>query len=330
MGNIVLYLGILAVGIYFLIWSGTRVVKSLTRISRFFGVSEFIVSFVLMAFATTLPEFGVGISAALSGNTAIALGNVIGTNIVNLSFILGLVAIIAGGIVMSKQEKRFFLASRWFDVVLITLPLVMLLDGIMTRWEGALLLVFFVGHLIRLVRSRQMFSLHEHFADHPKRQDIQGSLGLADNVLKDFLLFWFFVAVLLISSYGVVTSSRVLADSLGVPEILFGLFVVAVGTSLPELVFGIRAAFLHVSQASLGNLLGSAVLNSTWVLGVTAIIRPIVIQSYGSFLLGAVFLLFVLLVAMHIMRTEGKVSVKEGITLVSLYVFFLVFEMLLG
>jgi len=329
MSTTFLSVGILLAGIYALIWSGTKVVRSLTRISRFFGLSEFIVSFVLMAFATTLPEFGVGVSAAISGNPTIALGNVIGTNIVNLSFILGLVVIIAGGIVMHRQEKKFFLASRWFDVVMITLPLVMLLDGTLSRWEGGILLAFFVGHIIRLLRSQELFSIHHHFGGREGLSD-KGTISLADNVMKDIALFGVFVVVLLGSSYAVVSSSRVLSDALGIPEILFGLFIVAIGTSLPELVFGIRSAFLHVSQASLGNLLGAAVLNSTWVLGVTALIHPIVMQSYGSFLVGAVFLLFVLLLAVHFMRTGGRVSVREGIALVSLYVLFLVGEMLLG
>lgn len=330
MATTFLQVGILLGGIYLLIWSGTKVVRSLTRISRFFGLSEFIVSFVLMAFATTLPEFGVGISAAISGNPTIALGNVIGTNIVNLSFILGLIVIISGGIVMHRQEKKFFLASRWFDVVMITLPLVMLLDGTLSRWEGGILLAFFVGHIIRLLRSQEIFSLHHHFGAQQQKSSSEGAISLADNVIKDIALFGVFVLVLLGSSYAVVSSSRVLAEALRVPEILFGLFVVAIGTSLPELVFGIRAAFLHMSQASLGNLLGAAVLNSTWVLGATALIHPIVIQSYGSFLVGATFLLFVLFLAVHFMRTGGKVSVKEGVALVSLYLLFLVGEMLLG
>jgi len=320
---ILLYSALFIVGIYYMIIAGSRVVQSLTRVAGLWGISEFVLSFILMAFATTLPEFGIGVSAAISGNSAIAVGNVLGTNIVNLSLVLGLVALISGGIRLDKHASSFFAYSRWFDVVLIFSPIVLLLDGTLSRSDGALLLALFVFHIWRLLSVRKIFFSPPHAYNQSQDHMV---VRKVKKTFKETLYFCLFAALLLGASYAVVQSAGSLSGILGFPELLFGLFVVALGTSLPELVFGVRSAMVHKGEASLGNLLGAAVLNSTWVLGVAALINPIVISSVSLFLLSALFVVAVVVVAVLFVKSNNTISTKEGMFLIVLYILFIIFQ----
>lgn len=325
-----LYALLLVVGIIVLIWAGTRVVRALTRIAHFFRVSEFLVSFVLMAFATTLPEFGVGVSAALSGNGALALGNVLGTNIVNLSLILGLVVLVGGGIVFNKREEKVFTYNSWYDLAFIAFPLLLLANGTLSRIEGVLLIGAFGIHMWRLAQARVLFFSHKPFSS--GAPVIRGTrmIGYIDDILKSFGIFFGAAALLIGAAYAVVYSSQQLAYALSFPQVLFGIFVVALGTSLPELVFGIRAVQMHEGQASVGDLLGAAVLNSTWVLGVSALIRPIVVSSLGLFVPSIIFVMLVSSLAILFIRTGSSLSTREGISLISVYIVFLSIQLLTG
>jgi len=311
-----------AAGILALVWSGGVVVRSLTRISVFLGVSTFFTSFVLMAFATTLPEFGVGVSAALSGNPTLALGNVFGTNIVNLTLIIGLVALIGGGIRLDSRGAAFFSYSKWFDVVLIFSPIALLIDGVLSRAEGGLLLGLFLFHMIRIFMAKEFLSY-----SHPFMEEASSPrAGTLHFFVRDMGIFMGSVALLLGSSFVVVESAHFLGLSLGIPQILLGLFVVALGTSLPELVFGIRSALLKSGGASLGNLLGAAVLNSTWVLGVTALIHPIVLSVPALFFASALFVILSVGVVVFFLRSQNRLGVREALILIGVYVLFVAFQ----
>ncbi len=315
---IILYIVLFLFSVFVLIKSGTVAVKKLVAISRYLQISEYILAFILMALATSLPELFVGINSALSKASVLSLGNIIGSNIVNLSLILGVVAIIAKGIkIKSKIAKR----DAWIVFFISILPLLLLVDKKLSQADGVILLIVFFWYLSHILKAKEAF-----------RKRMNHLVRTGEEFLKfsrNLLVFILAIAVLLISSWGVVKTSTLIAEGFELPLVLIGLILVAIGTSLPELVFGIKAVITKHEGMNLGNLIGSTVINSTLILGITALIYPIEIENFNMILTGGIFMVFVILIANFFIATKEEISWKEGVILIALYVIFLVLEFLL-
>ena len=315
---IFLYIALFLISVFALVKSGTVAVQRLVAISRYLRISEYILAFVLMALATSLPEFFVGINSALAKAPVLSLGNIIGSNIVNLSLILGAVVIFAKGIrIESKIAKR----DSWIVFFISVLPLLLLVDKKLSQADGVILLVVFVWYLGRILRDKEAFRKR---MDHMVR-----TIEQFWKFLRNLLVLAVSIAILLVGSWGVVKTATLIAQGLELPLILIGLILVAVGTSLPELVFGIKAVITKHEGMNLGNLIGSTVMNSTFILGITAIIYPIEIENFNLILTAGIFMVFVIFIANFFIATKEKISWKEGIVLVGLYGVFLVLEFLL-
>ena len=337
---IIAWIALLAVGVWLLIKSGVFVVRAISKISYVLGISEFVTSFVLMAFATTLPELAVGISAALSGDSTLALGNMIGANIVHVTLVLGLVTIFGKGITLDKKGNAFLSQSKWVDVILITLPVLLLLDGTLSRIDGGILLFAFVLHFVYLFLMRSSYRYKpQAYTNHIAGDDkVFGLKKIGEKktrrqkelfeLLKAFGIFIVAAGVLLGSSLLVVSMSENIALAYFIPELLIGIFIIGIGTSLPELSFGLRSVREGVPQSSIGNLLGAALLNATWVIGIVALINPIEVVHYDLFLLGALFMVAYVFLAVFFIKTRNGIDVVEGFLLVFLYVIFLVVQIL--
>lgn len=325
-----MYLSIifLVVGTIILVRSGIYIVRSLSQIARFLGINEFTVAFILMAFVTSLPEFAVGINSAFLGNPILSLGNIIGTNIVNLTLILGLIAVIVGNIRLDHGDS--FMSYKFFNFLLVISPIVLLWDGILSRADGLLLILLFLWNLDRLFNLRQRF--RKRLSDgnfFRRRNSLVNTLNEFGATIRDFfnniLIFTASIIALLVASYLIVVGAEGLTNIFGLPEILVGIFVIGLGTSLPELSFGVRSAQLGKGGMSLGNLFGSSVINSTLILGVTALIAPISIES-GMFWIGGFFMAFSMLLVYYFLHTKGFLSRREGLWLIFIYIIFILIE----
>lgn len=315
---IVLYIVLFIVSILILVKSGATAVKCLVAVARYLRISEYVLAFILMALATSLPEFFVGINSALSKASVLSLGNIIGSNIVNLSFILGAVAIFAKGI---KVESQIAKKDAWIVFFISILPLLLLMDKNLSRADGIVLLIIFSWYLKHILQAKEAFT---------KRMNrIAPTIERFKQFVKDLFIFVLAITMLLISSWGVVKTATLIAQGFALPLVLIGLILVAVGTSLPELIFGIKAVITKHEGMNLGNLIGSTVMNSTLILGVTALIYPIQIENLDMILTGGIFMVFVILIANFFIVTKEKISWKEGAVLIGLYVVFLVAEFLL-
>jgi cation:H+ antiporter len=247
------------VSLLILIVTGAWVVKSLTKLSQALGLRYFVVGFILLAVATTLPELSVGISSALHHEPILSLGNILGSNIVNLSLIFGLIIILRQKLFPSKPIIR---RDSFIAVGAGLLVLLLILDKNLSQVDGLLLLVGFIFYLRYLISQEIEF---------PAR--ITGSLlvGCA-GALYQFIIS---VVLLILSANSVVDSGIIIASNWGVPEFVIGALVLGFGTSLPELTFAIQSVRLQKEELTLGDLMGATVINSTLVLGLTAIINPI-------------------------------------------------------
>lgn len=312
---IILYLLVFVLLCFVLIKSGETLVKTLTRLSHFFKVTEFVLAFILMTFATTLPELIVGVTAGIKNMSVVSLGNIIGSNLVNLTFILGLIAVISKGLkVESKTAKK----DAWIVFFIALLPLFFILDKELSRVEGFILLIVFGWHIWYLLKQKDSFKHRVHHIAH----DITNLEKLA----KTISYFILAVVVLILSTWGLIEVAKLIAVELYIPIALVSLILVAVGTSLPEIVFGVKAAILKHEGMSLGNLIGSIVINSTFILGITAIINPIRLENFSVILIGAIFMIVAIFLANIFLSSGRRVSVKEGWILIGFYILFLVAE----
>ncbi len=310
-----LYIILFLVSVYILVKSGAIAVKNLVAVARYLRISEYVLAFILMALATSLPEFFVGINSALSKASILSLGNVIGSNIVNLSFVLGAVVIIAKGIrIESKIAKR----DTWLVFFISILPVLLLIDKDLSRADGVILLIAFIWYFRRILKDKEAFK--------KRMNHVARTVEEFWRFIKDLIVFILAIVILLGSSWAVVKTAELIAQGLNLTLALIGLILVAVGTSLPELVFGIKSVITKHEGMNLGNLIGSTVINSTLILGITALVFPIKIEDFNLILTSGLFMILTILIVNFFIATKDKISLREGMILIGLYVLFLIIE----
>lgn len=302
-----------------LLQSGKWAVSAISILARTWRVSEYVLSFVLLAFATSLPELSVGTSAALAGVPDLSLGDIVGTNLVNMTLVIGLVAIISHGATMRDYEH--FQKNRIFQMITVLAPLILLLDGTLDRVDGAILLVLFVWNFVRLfdiddkILGRKV--LRPHLAPHTTGPAARGRA-----VYRQIGLLLLGVIGLILSTHVIVDAAQELAHAFMVPTVLIGVLIVATATSLPELTIGVRSALSGHGGVTLGDVFGSATINCTLVLGVVALIEPIVVDGLSFTLVGIVATIIIFAVAFYALYTKQTISRREGIVLLVCYVLF--------
>lgn len=322
--EIAFYFLVMAAGVFVLIRAGVYIVHALVRIAHFLKLSEFVLSFVLMAIATSLPELGIGINAALSGDPLISLGNVVGANIIVLSLVLGVVLILGGTVKIGSDVS---LHAHWIHFLLAISPLLLFYDGVLSRFDGVILMILFVVATILMFRARSPHvspRVHEAFLRHFSPASYERAFH---RFLRDVFVLIVSLALLLGSAFSVVYAAEYLALSFGASSFLIGALVVAIGTTLPELTFGIKAVMSRHGGLSLGNLFGTVVFNSTWILGMVSFLHPIVLTNPFSFFIDAAFMIFVMFCAYFFLLTGKVLTRAQGVFLVALYLVFLFVQM---
>lgn len=305
--NLLIFIAALIV----LVLGGSLMVRTLSKIAAFLHLSEYVIGFVVLAFATSIPELFVGIFSAINKTPELILGNVIGANIANLTYIIGIPVLLARGItIQSKKTKK----DAFWMIGLISLPMILMIIGnSISRIDGIILLIAFFTYAYKLLREGKQFT---------KELDNKTS---HKQIIIYFLLFLFSLGLLYFSSDYLVKYAQLLAIGFDIPIILIGLFMVAIGTSLPELVSGISAVVHKYYEMGVGNVMGSVVANSTLVLGVSALIYPIT-ANFLFFIISVFFMMIVAIIFTAFVEKGDKLSWIEGMSLVLLYIFFLMIE----
>jgi len=307
-------LGMFALGLVLLALGGDSIVKGASGLGRHLRLSPFATGLLLVAFGTSLPELAVNARAAWSGSQALALGNAVGSNIVNFGLTLGVAALVAPLVIRWRALAPMLL---WF---LLTCLLVVGLgwDGALTRSDGlVLLLAFVVAVVFAFVRSRQ--ESPEVRAELEAYEATRG--GLAQNLLRVGIA----IVVLYYGAKFVVDAAPLLGSAMGVSPLLVGLVPVAIGTALPEIAAAIVAARRGQGDVVAGHVIGSSLFNLTVVVGGMATFRAVPLP--GSFLWFEVPAAFVLgLMLYPMLKGDMRISKREGGILVAAFVAWLVFE----
>jgi len=314
---------IFIISLLVLVKSGGIIVKHLVRISRFLKWSEFIVSFLIMAVVTSLPELFVGITSAIHKRPELSFGNVIGSNIINLTLIVAVPVLIVGVLTLkSKMAQR----TGVYTAIIAVLPILFIVDGTLSRIDGVMLLVCLVLYFNWIIRKKEQFKKSFNNIEIKEPGDVP--IGVK-TFFKDIILFLVGVGFLLLAGEGIVYSAVSISSSLNVPLVIISIILVALGTNLPELVFSIKAVKLKHKDMVLGNLMGSVIINSTLVLGLTVLIHPLQIVNYSPYIAGIVFTLITILFFVLFVKTHEQINRKEGLFLLSIYFLFVITQFII-
>ncbi len=308
----VLNILILIVGLIVLIFGGDFLVKGSSSIALRLKISPLVVGLTIVAFGTSTPELLISIKSALSGSPDLAMGNVIGSNICNLALVLGISAIISPIFVQENSLKIDWPMTMGSSLLLYLL----VREGFVDSYEG----ILFIGILIIYI----IFIIRKSRKDLKTAKVLEKEFDLpetSNTLLKDLSYIILGSAGLYFGAEWFVDGAKDLAISMGIEERVIGITVLALGTSLPELVTSSVAAFKKETDLALGNLMGSNIFNILSILGITSIITEIKVNDV---ILGTdiIWMLGITLVVLPLMLTRRQIGRVDGIILLMIYIYY--------
>lgn len=311
---------ILTLGLVLLLGGGEAVVRGAASLARSMGISDLAIGLLVVAFGTSAPELAVNLTAAVSGDSDLSFGNIVGSNLANIGLVVGVCGLIRAlrieSVVVSREIPMMLLAT----VATIVMAADRTFDGERPRFDrgdSIIMLLFFCVFLYYTVGE-----LLRQRAHHPTLEELVASelpgAGPRVTAARDALVTLAGFGALLSGAKLTVDSATSLARAFGVPEVVIGLSVVAVGTSLPELATSIMATLRGRLEIAIGNVIGSNIFNLLFVLALTVFVRPLEVPHRGMIDLGMCALLsFALLVVS--MSAGRRILRAEAAILVVLY-----------
>lgn len=277
----------------------------------FFRLSEFVTSFVIAGVIAVLPEMSIGVLAAVEGTSSLGFGVILGSNVADLTLVIGAVALFAGELQLDSDALK----SVRVSFLAVVLPVLLFIDGEVSRIDGVILLLGFMLYLFTLLRTKR------------DGQAVAGEKRKLRFVLE-FLVLAVSMAILFAGASLITENSQELSSSLGLPLFLVGA-VVAVGTCLPELAFALRACNKKHCGLGLGNILGNVLADSMLTIGIIALIQPIKPRFLVSPFSTGVFVAISMLLVYALSR-DGVLDRKDGALLVIVYAIFIVMQSIIG
>ncbi len=297
-------------GLVLLVAGGELLTSGASRLAVNWGVKPIIIGLTVVAFGTSMPEAFVSIFAALENKSDIAVANVIGSNIFNLLFILGVSAVIRP----LKVERTSTRREIPFLIGMAILVWMLGLDGVIGRLDGCILLSLFVTFLIVCIRSESNEETSSEMAMNIPLSSHFRSIGLIVGSL----------VLLVVGAKLLLNGSVSIARNMGISELIIGLTIVAAGTSLPELATSIMASFRGKDDIAVGNVTGSNIFNVGFILGSAAVFHPLTV-SQAMLNRDVVIMVAASLLALPILRSGFKVSRLEGAVLLIAYIIYTIY-----
>ena len=299
---------LLIVGFFMLVKCADAFVDSSSNLARAFGIPSLIIGLTIVAFGTSAPEAAVSIIASIKGDNGISLGNVVGSNICNLLLVWGAAGFVGGLTAKKKVVHRDFVYSLLSYLVINILTLGFFINGsktgVITRTNGLILLCFLAIYLYAL-----LFDAKES----AKEVEEKGKFRV-----RDIFIILLGIAGIIGGGELVVYAAKNIASGLGVSDEVIALTVVAIGTSLPELVTSVVAARKGESDIAIGNVVGSNIFNIFFILGTASAVNPISFDI--SAVIDILFMTFAGLVVFFCLRKDYRIGKLNGILLLLLYI----------
>ena len=283
------------------------VVKYAPLLALAMGMSGFLASFLLIGVVSVFPELAIAVISGLQGVPVLGLGTILGSNVADLTLVLGIAALFAGRGLAVKSD---FLKDDLILIAPLLLPIVLGLDGEFSRVDGSILIS--AGLII-------FFFLYRRNRRSPLREP---NFLMNQKLLRAVLLFILGLGALIGGAYAAVIAAERISQFLLLPEFLMGISFITLATLIPELTFSIRAAREKEGELVLGDILGIVITDITLVLGVMAFLSPFSFDPHLVFLTGFA-MVFAALVSLNFMKSGQLLSKNEGVVLILLYVLFL-------
>jgi cation:H+ antiporter len=299
---------LLIFGLIVLIIGGNLLLKSAVSISIKFGIPRLLIGMTVVSLATSAPELIVSIKSAVKGSPDLAISNVLGSNIANLGLVLG-ITILFSPINISKSVYKKEWPIMMFSALYF---LIVILDGVITKIEGGILVCFLIITIISLIKLRD-------------KNEVEDQLKNEDSIIKSIIILFFGGLFLFYGSEWFIDGAIQLANSFGISERIIGITVVSVGTSIPELVTSLVAVFNKEKSISLGNLLGSNIFNVFAVLGITSLVTPLSVLDQNIIDFDIYVMLFFAALILPLIFFPKKLVLgrKEGLIILLFYSFYL-------
>ena len=306
--EIIIQLIILIVGFLFLIKGADYFVDGASSIANVLKVPTLIIGLTVVAFGTSAPEAAVSVAAAIDGSNAIAISNIVGSNIFNILFILGICALVATMKVDLKLIKK--------DMVFLIFTSLLLTGILYFTWQisritGLIFLILIILYVLYLVRDARKSK------ESTKVEKAKYSLP------KSIIISIISLIAIIIGAQLVVDSSRYIALSIGLSETLIGLTIVSIGTSLPELITSLTAIKKGENNIAIGNIVGSNIFNILFILGLSGLIHPI---NVGPSMLIDLIVMLIATFALYIFSAgDREIDRKEGIIFIAMFIIYMAF-----
>jgi len=314
-----LYLIIFAISFITLILSSSLLISALIKLAKFLGWKEFVVAFFTMALAGSLPNLSVGLSSIIHQVPQLSFAEIVGGNITNLTLTVALAAIISQrGLTLASRTVQ---GSAVFTLIVAVLPLLLIADGVLSRTDGLILILTFAIYVYWLFKKEDRFS--------KPYNKIKKALTFK-TAFQNIGILIGSVALLLLAAEGIVRSATFFSISLNFPLVLIGTLVIGLGNALPEILFGVQAARRGNDWLVVGNVMGAVIIPVTLVLGLVAFLHPIKIVDFSPFAIGRFFLIVAAICFLLFLRTGQKITKKEAIFLLFIYLSFVLAELIFG
>jgi cation:H+ antiporter len=287
--------------------SASYAITAISDYAKQTGISEYLIGFLVVSIGTSLPELCTAVFSSLANNGAISLGDAIGANVIDVTIVMGLTAIFGRKIlVKDKLGKTFYVIMG-----LVILPLILGLDGQLSRYDGVIMVLAFGIYILSLIKKEK------------KIGKMQTDIKLKD-IWKDIFVFGGAIAALLLAARWFVLSAATMAYMLEIPNFLMGVIFVAVATTIPELTVEIKSILHKHSGIAFGDIMGSVAANISLVIGVAALINPIYFEKL-RFISSSVFMIVTVFIALMLLRKK-RITWKHGIFVVALYILFIILQ----
>jgi len=317
-------------GLLVIAYSSDKVVRILNSISLLFRVPKFFMAFLILGLGTSLPDMIVGAVSASQGQMQMVLGMVIGSNIIVLTIMLGIVAVIKGE--FRIREKTVLENFGWIFFVLM-IPLFLLVDGRLSYIDGLLLIIVYLMYAyIIYTQEKEVWhgkdsgvQLELELSEHPLQPTFykrKGILGI------EFLKLMVFLGVLILSAQFIVQNAEIFSKQAGIPPILLGFSLIAMGVTIPQLAIEITAIRAKDEEVIWGDIIGGFITELTLVLGVAALFTGAsgVGIDFGQALVGYAFMFISFILVFFFTFTKKSLTKAEGLALLFLYLIFLTIQ----
>jgi cation:H+ antiporter len=302
---------VVIISLYLMAKASDLSVYSVSRYARKLGLSDYLIGLLVVAVAASMPELVSSITGATIGAPGIVLGTLFGSNLAGLALVLGVTAIMRKKISTKSKVLQGTGIMIW---ILVMMPFIFLIDGVLSRIDGILLVISFVIYITFLWKRESGFG------------GIKTNVKLK-NIWKDGLIFSGSLVVLLLSARYLVFSSIVLANSVGISPYLVALTLIAIGATMPDLMVAIKSIKKHHEGVGYGNVIGSMVVKALLFLGIIAIIKPI---TFEIMRLSNIVIFRTLMITFVLWWGKDKeLDWKNGVTLLAMYVLFVAIEIFL-